>query len=183
MLIQMVNLQGGEAIAKVSSKEKVERAKELGAAYAVNYRTHEYDKWIGKEIGKIDISYNPVGGSTFKKDASLMNSGGRMFLFGGSELGDGKWGVLSALNFVRKMGVVIPVGLMMNSRNILGVNMLKIADNKPEVLKSCLQGVIELYQSGKLTIPKATTYDHTDLGAAHRLLESGKSMGKIVILW
>lgn len=183
LLIQMVNLQGGEAIAKVSSTAKVDRAKELGAKYAVNYKTHDYAKWLSDTIGKIDVSYNPVGGSTFKKDMGLMNSGGRMFIFGGSELGDGKWGVLSALNFVRKMGVVIPVGLMMSSRNILGVNMLKIADNKPEVLKMCLQGVIELYQSGKLSIPKATQYDHTDLNEAHRLLESGKSMGKIAIKW
>ena len=33
------------------------------------------------------------------------------------------------------MGFVVPIGLMMRSKNILGVNMLKLADNKPHVLQ------------------------------------------------
>lgn len=183
LLIQLVKLNGGEAIAKVGSDEKVSHAIGLGAAHAVNYKKSNYDQYIKEHVGKIDISYNPVGGSTFKKDMALMNAGGRMFIFGGSELGDGKWGVLSALNFVRKMGLIIPVGLMIHSKNILGVNMLRIADNKPQVLKDSLDGIMDLYRAGKITVPASQEFEHTALNEAHSLLDSGRSIGKIWIKW
>ena len=35
------------------------------------------------------------------------------------------------------MGVIIPAALMMSSKSILGVNMLKIADEKPTIMQVC----------------------------------------------
>ena len=183
LLIQLAKLAGAKVIAKVGSDEKIDRVKQLGADYAVNYRKTDYSVWIKENVGKIDASFNPVGGSTFKKDKSLLRAGGRIFIFGGSELGDGKWGVFSALNFVRKMGLVIPVGLMMTSKNILGVNMLRIADQRPEVLRTCLIGIVEYYRNKQLIIPEGSVYKSTDLATAHELLESGRSMGKISVFW
>jgi NADPH2:quinone reductase len=71
----------------------------------------------------------------------------------------------------------------MQSKSIVGVNMLKIADNKPEVLKHCLNAVVELYKLGKLKTENGGDYQHTALSEAHDLLESGKSIGKIAIYW
>ena len=139
MLIQLAKLSGATVIAKIGRDEKAELVKSLGADFVVNYNQSDYIEQINGFLkGKrIDISYNPVGGATYKKDMSILGSGGRMILFGGSELGKAKWGILSSLNFVRKMGLILPIGLMMRSKNILGVNMLKIADNKPEVIEHC----------------------------------------------
>jgi len=132
---------------------------------------------------RLDVSFNPSGGSTFKKDVALLGSGGRLILFGGAELTSGKWGVLSQMNFVRKMGMVIPVGLMMRSKNILGVNMLKIADHKPEVLTTCMREVVELYRSGRLIPQKGPSFKVNEIASAHASLESGKSTGKIAVFW
>ena len=124
-----------------------------------------------------------MGGSTFKQDMSILGSGGRMILFGGSQLSNGKWGILSQLNFVRKMGLVLPIGLMMRSKNILGVNMLKIADNKPLVLKHCLTEVFKLYQSGKIKPQSGGSYYSGQLNEAHSALENGQTTGKLIIKW
>ena len=183
ILIQLIKEQGGRAIAKVGGDDKMEFTRKLGAELAVNYRKDDYQKCIEREIGKIDVSFNPVGGSTYKKDLALLQAGGRIFLFGGSELGKGKWGVFSALNFVRKMGLIIPVGLMMRSRNVLGVNMLRIADEKPAVLKVCLEGVVKLYGEGKIQILEKQTFVAGEIAQAHALLESGNSKGKLAIKW
>ena len=183
ILVQLIREQGGRAIAKVGSDDKVEFTRKLGAELAVNYRKDDYQKCVEREIGKIDVSFNPVGGSTYKKDLALLQAGGRIFLFGGSELGKGKWGVFSALNFVRKMGLIIPVGLMMRSRNVLGVNMLRIADEKPAVLKACLEGVVNLYGAGKIQILEKQTFVASEIAQAHALLESGNSKGKLAIKW
>lgn len=185
LLIQLAKLKGAKVIAKIGSDSKAELVRSLGADHVVNYHKNDYAAEIKKILGenRLDVSFNPVAGSTFKKDMALLGSGGRMIVFGGSELSSGKWGVFSALNFLRKMGLIIPVGLMMRSKNILGVNMLKIADNKPVILQDCMNDVVELYRNGKLTPQVGAVYTSDELNTAHSLLESGNSTGKIAVVW
>jgi NADPH2:quinone reductase len=185
ILIQLAKLKGAEVIAKVGQKDKEQLVKDLGADHVVNYRESEYSEQIKTYLkgGRLDISYNPVAGSTYKKDMALLGSGGRMVIFGGSELANGKWGIFSKLNFVRKMGFLTPIVLMMRSKNILGVNMLKIADNKPKVLEHCLQSVVKLYTDGKIKPQVGGTYSSDQMAEAHSALESGKTTGKLGVIW
>ena len=185
ILIQLAKMQGAMVFAKVGDATKESLVRTLGADHVVNYKDSDYADQLQKLLGenRLDVSFNPSGGSTFKKDMSLLGSGGRMILFGGAELTSGKWGILSQLNFLRKMGLVIPVGLMMRSKNILGVNMLKIADHKPEVLTTCLKEVVELYKAGKLIPQKGQTYGSDNIAQAHAALESGNTTGKITVFW
>lgn len=181
MLIQLAKRRGATVIAKVGRTEKEALVKELGADAVVNYRTGDYVDQVNKALNgsRLDVSYNPVAGSTFKKDMSLLGSGGRMILFGGSELSGGKLGILSALAFIFKMGRILPIALMMRSKNVLGVNMLKVADNKPEVLKHCLNEVVKLYREGHLKPQSGGMYSADQLAEAHAALESGKTTGKL----
>ena len=185
ILIQLAKLKGAKVIAKIGREEKRALVEELGADYVVNYNQSDYAEQIKNHLSgaRIDISYNPVAGSTYKKDMQLLGSGGRMILFGGSELANGKWGIFSKLNFVRKMGLVLPIGLMMRSKNILGVNMLKIADNKPMVMEECLKEVVKLYTEGKLKPQIGGKYSADQLSEAHAALESGKTTGKLSVFW
>lgn len=185
ILIQLAKLKGARVIAKIGNESKRSVVEKLGADFVVNYNDSDYVEQIAKYLGndRLDISFNPVAGSTFKKDMSLLGSGGRIILFGGSELASGKWGFFSKLNFVRKMGLVLPIALMMRSKNILGVNMLKIADNKPKVLEHCLKSVVELYTQGKITPQAGGDYSSNNLNEAHTALESGKTTGKLSVRW
>lgn len=185
LLIQLAKQAGAIVIAKVSSKEKQEKCLSLGADHAINYKDGNYATAIERIIGvkKLDVSFNPVGGDTFKMDKQLLGFGSRIFLFGGSQLSEGKLGMLSQLNFLRKMGVSVPVFLMMQSKSLIGVNMLKIADSKPLVLQFCMQEVVNLYHAGKLTTENGGDFPYTEMNQAHALLESGKSIGKIAVHW
>jgi NADPH:quinone reductase-like Zn-dependent oxidoreductase len=185
ILVQLAKLKGAEVIAKVGQKDKEVLVKKLGADHVVNYNTSNYIDQVKKLLNgtQLDVSFNPVAGSTYKKDMSLIGSGGRMVIFGGSELSNGKWGVFSKLNFVRKMGLLTPIALMMKSRSILGVNMLKIADNKPKVLETCLQEIVRLYSEGKIKPQIGGEYSSDQLAEAHAALEGGKTTGKLGIIW
>lgn len=178
-LIQLCKLKKAHIIAKVSNDQKEKLTLELGANQTINYTKQAYNQALDT---KIDVSFNPIGGKTFKTDLSLLDANGRLVLFGGSELSN-KWGVFSKLNFVRKMGMIIPIGLMMQSKSVLGVNMLRIADKKPLILARCLRAVVQLAEEGKITPIIGGTYKHTSLAEAHELLESGKSVGKINVHW
>jgi len=185
ILIQLAKLKGANVIAKIGDESKRKVVENLGADCVINYNDSDYVSQVQNYLKneRLDISFNPVAGSTFKKDMSLLGSGGRMVLFGGSELASGKWGIFSKLNFVRKMGLILPIGLMMRSKNILGVNMLKIADNKSKVLEYCLNSVVSLYSEGKIKPQAGGIYNSDQLNEAHAALESGKTTGKLSVHW
>ncbi|MBI1836373.1 MAG: zinc-binding dehydrogenase [Flavobacteriia bacterium] len=185
ILIQLAKYRGATVFAKIGDDNKRELVEKLGADYSINYNHSNYSEQIETILkgSKLDISYNPIGGSSFKDDLKLLGAGGKLFLYGGAALSGKKWGFFSQLNFVKKMGLVIPIGLMMTSKNILGINMLKIADQKPEVLLYCLQQVVELYKKGIIQPQIGGEFQIDSINQAHTLLESGKSMGKITVKW
>ncbi len=185
ILIQLCKRKGANVIAKIGNDLKKETVLNLGADFVVNYNKSVYEQEVLKILNgdRLDVSFNPVAGSTMKKDLALLGSGGRLFLFGGSEMVGGKFGLLSTLNFLRKMGLLLPIKFMMLSKNILGVNMLKIADNRPQVIQLCLQEVVSLYKSGALTTVSGAIFNHKEIAEAHALLESGNSTGKITVKW
>lgn len=185
VLIQLAKMQGGEVFAKVGHESKEELVRSLGADHVINYRKVKYEQEILKILNgdRLDVTFNPVAGSSYRKDLKLVGSGGRVVLFGASELGRAKWGIFSSLNFVRKMGMILPIGLMMRSKSVLGVNMLKIADNRPEVMRFCLNAVVDLYKQNKLIPQVGGVYSIDRLGEAHAALEGGKTTGKLTVKW
>jgi len=185
ILIQLAKQRGACVIAKVGTREKEDLVRQLGADHVINYRDKDYEQEVRVFLngGSIDISFNPVGGVTFKKDMKLIGPGGRLFIFGGAAISGRKFGILSSLNFLRKMGLIIPAGLMMSSKSILGVNMLKIADHRPEVMKESLNWFIEAYQKGEINICVGGVFNSDQIAQAHDLLEGGTSKGKISVRW
>jgi NADPH2:quinone reductase len=183
-LIQMLKERGAIVYAKCGTDNKKDYVMKQGADFFINYNQNDYIQTLKAKLKgkKLDASMNPVAGSTFKNDMSLLKSGGgKIILFGGSELTNSKWRILSQLNFVRKMGLLTPILLMIKSQSIIGVNMLRIADNNPKLLKLCMQGVQNLYEKGFLKPQVGAEFNFTKLAEAHAFLESGKSVGKIVV--
>jgi len=185
LLIQLAKHAGAKVIAKVSSKEKQEKCLKLGADFAINYKTHNYAHEVEKFVGRrnLDTSFNPIGGKTFKQDLKLMGAGSKMVLFSGAELMVGKFGILSQLNFLLKMGVIIPIFQTIYAKSIIGINMLELANTKPYVIKECLTQMIYFYKQGIIKPINGGEFNFTELAKAHSLLESGKSSGKMSVRW
>ena len=103
--------------------KKLDFMKSLGADHVMNYRTEDYVEVISKALDKerIDVSFNPIAGKTFKKDFKLVGSGGKIILFGGSELGDGKMGLFCPSSpLFAPWGLMLPIALMMRSKSVFG---------------------------------------------------------------
>ncbi len=185
ILIQLAKQRGAEVYAKIGDDSKMELVTKLGADHIINYKSVNYQHEVHSLLhgNSLDISFNPVGGSTFKKDMKLLGAGGKIFLYGGSELSVGQWGLLSQVNFLRKMGMILPIGLTMSSKSVLGINMLKIADYHPEILAYCLNQVVKLYFEGKLTPVIGGNFSSDELAMAHEALERGKTIGKLSVFW
>ncbi len=183
-LIQLVKRRGATAIAKIGNDSKSDYVKHLGADIVVNYNHADYTEQLkGKGFQDIDVSFNPVAGPTYKKDFKHLAFGGRMLLYGGSALGNYAKNIFGKINFMRSMGILLPIVTMMQSKSLIGINMLKIGDRFPERLSLAMKGIYDLYAKGEIQLPKTTIYSESDFLEAFKALDAGKTMGKLVIKW
>lgn len=184
-LTQLAKLKGCEVFGTASKSDKLEYIGKNGVDHPINYKTSDYEVEITKILGKerLDVAFNSVGGSTFKKDRKLVGTAGKQVLYGGAERSGKKFGIFSTLSFVNKMGLVIPIGLMMRSKGIVGVNMLKVADYKPHIMQRCMKCVVNLYKEGKIKPYVGGEFKAEQIAEAHQLLEGRDSMGKIAVKW
>ncbi|MFX1379346.1 MAG: zinc-binding dehydrogenase [Promethearchaeota archaeon] len=84
--IQIAKYYGAKVITTTSSPEKVEKAKQLGADYVINYKeVKDYTQYVYKELTNrrgIDIVIDNVGIDTFNTSIRLLNPGGRLITCG-----------------------------------------------------------------------------------------------------
>jgi len=185
-LVQLAKLKGCRVYGTAGSEEKIAFALKQGADHVINYREKDYQPEINqllKEDKGIDAIFNAVGGNTFKKDKQLLAPGGTLFCFGAAERSDKGWGILSDINLLFSMGFMHPLFLMMQSQTVAGVNMLRVADNQPEVLQNCLTSVVQLTLDGKLNPQVGGVFNVNEIAKAHSQLENRQTTGKLAICW
>ncbi len=183
-LVQLAKLKGATVFGKIGSDTKTAYLESLGVDHVINYKKQDYSKVLSDLLGaqKLSVSFNAVGGRTSKQDLKLLGPGGRLFLFGGADLATRK-GLTGKLSFLWEMGLILPVGLMMQAKSLLGVNMLKIADQQPLVIQNSMRQMLELYRNSKLKLPQIQPYTQTQFYEAHEALGSGLTTGKVVVRW
>lgn len=184
LLVQLAKRKGAKVVAKIGSEQKTAYVKSLGADEVILYKQTDYAQAVATFFGPTGLtaSFNAVGGASAKKDLKMLGPGGRLFLFGGADLATRK-GLLGKISFLWDMGLVLPVGLMMQSKNLLGVNMLKLADANPELIQKCMECMLKLYSEKAIQLPLVTSYKISEFAAAHEALGGGQTSGKMVIYW
>lgn len=170
--------------ATAGSDQKVEMLRKAGVHYPINYTSQDYEKEIQKLSGAnnpLDACFNAVGGNTVKKDLRLLNAGGREVLLGAAKISSAS--LVGKAVVALQFGFYHPIQFMMQSKALIGVNMLRIADNKPEVISHCFKEVISLAQQNILDPHVGGSFSYKELAKGHSLLENRGSTGKIAIFW
>lgn len=182
-LIQYARYKGCEIFSTAGSDSKLQYLSSLGVQHPINYASQDFEKEI-KQLtnGKgVDVIFDAVGGASVKKGFRSLGAGGRLICFGAADMSNknifGK--IKSALGF----GFYHPLMFMIPSKAIIGINMLRIADEKPAVIQHCLTEVIRLAGEGIFVPTVGKVFNIADIAAAHAYLETRKSIGKIVVQW
>lgn len=183
LLVQLGLEQGCEVFAIAGGPQKCAYLSGLGAQHVIDRKAGDPYAVLHKALKgrKLDASFNAVGGSTFKQDMKLLDHGGKLVLYGGAERGDG--GVFGTLGFVWRMGLVLPIFLMMGSRSLLGVNMLRIGEARPGLLAECLGATVQAHEQGVLRPHVHREYGAAELPQALAALASGSTTGKVALRW
>ena len=185
LLVQLARHAGCYVIGTASTS-KQEHLKEMGVDLAIDYTEVNFKEKIESVIGKnqLDVAFDSIGGDNFDKSINLLGPGGRMIFYGAaSMLGNGSASVIDLLKTAWGFGFKSPINLIQESKALIGINMLRIADHKPQILQAALQGVLDLAQAGVIIPHIGGIYPYTHMAKAHRFLESRQSIGKIIIDW
>lgn len=184
LLVQLAKLRKAKVYGIVSTEAKEKLIKELGADGSLNRSKGDIFQQYRSEEGNksIDIMFDSAGGSYVKSGIKNLAPGGRMVCYGGSQ-GANANNIFKLIPFALSFGFYHPVPFLMQSQAIIGVNMLRLADHKPDVLKRCIEGPVKLFNEGKLKPLEGKMFHIDQLAEAHEAIEKGMVPGKIAVRW
>jgi NADPH2:quinone reductase len=185
LLVQLALAQGAVVSGTAGSESKLELLRRLGVTHAINYRTHDLAKELLRLTGgrRPDVIFDSIGGAIARKGFLLLATGGRIVCFGVADIAGGGWALPRAIRAFLAFGWVHPLDLLLHSKGILGLNLLRIADERPEVLRRAMEAMVRLAADGTVKPVVDRAFPAGEVAAAHEYVESRQSMGKVVLRW
>jgi putative PIG3 family NAD(P)H quinone oxidoreductase len=166
LAIQVARRHGARVITTAGSARKVDACRELGADVAINYRDEDFAAVVSAE-GGADVILDNMGAAYLARNLDALAPGGRLV-----ELGM-QGGATAELN----------LGLLMIKRaSIHGATLrARSAEQKARIVAGTEAFVWPMIESGDVrpVIDQVLPLDQA--AAAHRLVEAGNNIGKVVL--
>ena len=167
-----------------ASAKKHEYARRNGCDHVIDYHSVDYVREVRRLTnGKgVDLVLDALGGPDWKKGYSLLAPGGLLIAFGlANAFGPGKRNLLHAATQVLKQPLFHCMKLMNENRAVAGVNMGHLWEQL-ELLTGQADALLALYRGGRIKPHVCGVYPFSRAGEAHRELEHGRNLGKIVLV-
>ncbi|KAF8031255.1 hypothetical protein BT93_D0451 [Corymbia citriodora subsp. variegata] len=168
--IQIAKYYGSRVFVTAGSEEKLAACKDLGADICINYKTEDFVARVKEETaGKgVDVILDCVGAPYFQRNLDSLNIDGRLFIIGTQS---GAVTQVDLRSLLARRLTVQAAGL--RTRSI---------ENKAAIVSEVENKVWPAIEQGKV---KPVVYKYLPLAEAaegHRLMESSKHVGKIVLV-
>jgi NADPH:quinone reductase len=157
--IQVARALGARVIAAAGSAEKLDVCRELGAEEA-----YVYDE-LPDDV-QVDVVVDPVGGELFAATFARLKPLGAVVAIGSSA---GAW------------TEVDPARLVGRNVGLYGFYLGRLLRFEPEVVGTAVGELLGLWQTGALRPLVGAELRLDDVEQAHALVESRKSIGKVVL--
>jgi NADPH:quinone reductase len=158
--IQVAQALGARVVAAAGSAEKLELCRELGAEEA-----YVYDE-LPEDL-RVDVVVDPVGGELFEAAVPRLRPLGQLLAIG---FAGGLWPELQPAQIVgRNVGVQ-------------GVYIGRLLRHAPDVIAAATGELLEFWRAGTIRPIVGAEFPLAEVEAAHALVESRRSVGKVVLL-
>ncbi len=158
--IQVARALGARVVGAAGSAEKLDLCRELGAEDAFLYDEIPDDL-------RVDVVVDPVGGELFEAAIGRLRPLGQLVAIG---YAGGMWPELQPANVVGR------------SVGIQGVYLGRLLRHAPDVVAACTRELLELWGNGTIKPLVGAEFPLADVEKAHELVESRRSVGKVVLL-
>lgn len=168
--IQLAKRAGATVLATASSDDKLDRLKEFGLDYGINYATEDFVARARQITGGrgVDLVVDSVGGSTLRGSLKALAYRGRCISVG---------------NAGREAERNIDVGVLSEmNRTLTGVFFGAEAMMQPQRVRPLVQALLQDVASGQLRVMIDCTYPLAQAAQAHAYIESRRAFGRVLLI-
>jgi NADPH:quinone reductase-like Zn-dependent oxidoreductase len=180
----------GAKIFGTASASKHDAIREQGVEHAIDYRNLDFEQEVLRITGGdgLDLIMDALGPTSFRKDYRLLRPGGRLIMYGLSEVqsGSGKRDIPAALRSLARMPLATmpwwkSLGMMNENKGVFGLNMLAWWDREGS-LDRVTEPLIDGLDKGDLKPVVAEAFPFDRAADAHRFIEERRNIGKVVLV-
>jgi NADPH:quinone reductase-like Zn-dependent oxidoreductase len=178
----------GAEIFGTASPAKHDAIRAQGVAHAIDYRNQDFEAEAMRITGGegVDLVIDALGPTSFRKDYRLLRPGGRVVMYGLSEVtNESGRDIPAALKGLIKMPLAtIPwwksLALMNENKGVFGLNMLKWWEREGS-LDRVTEPLMADLEAGRLEPVVAESFSFERAGEAHEFIAQRRNVGKVVL--
>lgn len=168
--IQVGRALGANVAVTAGSQSKLERCRELGAQTVINYREQDFAAVVNAEHSGADVILDIMGGSYLAKNVDALAENGHLTIIG---LQGGAAAELNLGALLFKRGSVHATNLRRRAAQGPG--------SKAEIIAELRRRLWPLIADGAVAPVVAAEIPIADAAEAHRLLDSDRTVGKVLL--
>ncbi|WP_026977723.1 NAD(P)H-quinone oxidoreductase [Flavobacterium tegetincola] len=163
--LQIAKALGCEIFTTAGSDDKVAFLNKMQLGKVINYKENAFEDVLKDE--KIDVILDMVGGDYTQKNLEILNKKGRLVY----------------INGMKSMTATIDLSTIMSKNLVLTGSFLKPQTEavKAEIAKEVEKNIWPLFKSKDIYPVIYKTFPLSEAADAHRLMEDGKHIGKILL--
>jgi len=167
--IQLARAFGATAIATAGSDEKCEACRRLGASRAINYRTEDFVAAVrDTHDAGVDVILDIIGGDYLPRNLECLRMNGRLVQIG----------LLGGARATLNLSLILQKRLTITGSTLRA----RTPCEKGAIARALESNVWPLIARGDVRPIVYSTYPLAHAAEAHRALESGRVIGKLVLL-
>jgi putative PIG3 family NAD(P)H quinone oxidoreductase len=163
MAVQLAKALGSRVVATAGSADKLERLRELGADEVIDYREEDF-----ADRARADVILDIIGAKYLSRNLQVLRTGGRLIVIG---LQGGAKAEIDLRTLLAKRAAVH--GTTLRSRPV---------DEKGAIVRGVVGSVWPLVAAGAVRPVVYAEVPMAEAAKAHRMLDSGEHVGKILLV-
>lgn len=183
-LVQLCKSEGLNTVGVIGSSHKREYLESFGPDVIID--KSKEDLWdVARKASKSGYHaiFDANGYTTFKNSYKHLAPMGKLIVYGAHGLlskNTGKLNYFKAVLGLLRTPRFWPLEMISSNKGVIGFN-LSFLFGEEDLIKECVEGISELAESGAIRPIPVTTFPFEKVSDAHKFIESGNSVGKIIL--
>ena len=184
-LVQLAKIAGCRVVGVVGGSHKVDAARAFGCDEVIDKSTQ--DLWAHAERHApqgYDVICDANGVATLKDSYDHLRKAGKLVVYGFTTMMPKKGGKPNWLKLAAgwlRTPRFNPLDLTTDSKSVMAFNLSYLFD-RTDMLEDFVESFERWLQEGKIAAPPITEYPLAQVAQAHRDIESGQTIGKLVLI-
>lgn len=184
-LVQLAKARGLFVVGVVGSAAKVESVRALGADVVIDKGSSDLWESVARAAPDgVALALDANGYETLRGSYGALRPTGRLVVYGAHSMlsrGSGRANWLKLAWTYLRTPRFDPLRLTNDNKSVLGFNLSYLFDER-EMLHRVVPELLGLFSSGALRMPAVTEIPLENVASAHEKLQSGATIGKLVLI-